>query len=180
MNFQEKYSKEIVSQLKQSLGYKNTLSVPRLEKIVLNVGLSRSKMDKSEKFGDIVKETLRRITGQQPVFTKAKKSISNFKVREGMLVGAKVTLRGKRMYDFFEKLIRIALPRMRDFRGISSKAVDQKGNLNVGFSEHIVFPEIRSDEVDTLHGLEVSIHTTCKNRDEGMKLFEAFGFPFEK
>lgn len=170
--------KEIRRELQKELGLKNPMAVSRVEKVVFNIGLSKALQD--PKFLDVAKETLRRITGQQPILTTARKSISNFRVREGLVIGAKVTLRGKRMYDFLEKLIRIALPRMRDFRGISKKSLDQTGNLNLGFAEHIIFPEIRSDEVEKLHGLEIAIHTTAKNREEGFRLLSAMGFPFQK
>ena len=174
----EKYNKEILPALQEKFEYKNKLAVPKLSKITINIGLGKSLQDST--FTDTAVNTLTRISGQKPVLTKAKKSISNFKIREGMNVGAKVTLREARMYDFLDKLMNIALPRVRDFRGISPKAVDGQGNLNIGFKEHIVFPEIKSDEVEKLHGLEVSISTTAKNREEGLVLFEALGMPFKK
>ena len=174
----EKYDKEIIPKLMEQFGYKNKMAVPKLEKITINVGLGKSLQD--AKFTDVAVNTLTRITGQKPVLTKAKKSISNFKIRQGMTLGAKVTLRGDRMYDFLDRLINIAMPRVRDFRGIKRKAVDQQGNLNIGFIEHIVFPEIKSDDVEKLHGLEVSATTSTKNYEEGIALLEELGIPFKK
>jgi len=177
MNLQEKYKKEIIIKLKEEFGYKNNMQVPKIEKVVVNVGVGKGLKDSA--FIDHVESTLQRISGQQPVKTKAKKSISNFKIREGMVVGIKVNIRGKKMYDFVEKLITITLPRIRDFRGLSLKSVDQKGNLNLGIREHISFPEIKADEIDKLHGLEVSVVTDAKTRQEGISLFKAMGFPFK-
>ena len=174
----EKYLKEIRPQLKKELGFKSDLAVPRLEKIVINVGLGKAKEDPKVK--EVVLRTLERITGQKPIETKAKKAISNFKTRQGMVDGAKVTLRGERMYDFLDKMINIAFPRVRDFRGLSTKAIDPKGNLNIGFREHIVFPEIKSDEVENIHGLEIALVTTARKRANGEKLLEALGLPFKK
>ena len=174
----EKIHKNVYPKLATAGKVSNTLALPRIEKITINVGLGKSLSDAT--FTDAVVKNLERITGQKPVLTKAKKSISNFKIREGMIVGAKVTLRGVRMYDFLDKLIHVALPRVRDFRGISEKNVDNGGNLSLGFREHIVFPEIRSDEVEKLHGLEVNITTTAKNREEGLAFFKELGVPFKK
>lgn len=178
MQFKAVYTKEIVPKLKGQFGVKNTLAVPRLEKVVINVGLSKGLKDAA--FIDAAESTLTRITGQKPVKTKAKKSISNFKIRQGMVIGMMVTLRGKRMYDFVEKLISITLPRVRDFRGISPKHVDKNGNLNLGIREHLAFPEIKADEIDRLHGLEIALVTNARNRERGLALFEALGFPFIK
>ena len=145
IKLKEKYNKEIIPALKEEFGYKNNLAVPKLEKATLNVGISVAKSD--DKYLKLIEKTLTRITGQKPIFTKAKKAISAFKTREGNIVGAKVTLRGNRMYDFVDKLINISLPRVRDFRGISKKAIDKQGNLNIGFKEHIAFAEIDMSEV---------------------------------
>ncbi len=175
---QEKYSKEIAVQLKTELGITNIMAVPKIDKIVVNAGLSKGLQDSS--YIDAAVDTLARITGQQPQKTKARKSISNFKVREGMVVGAKVTLRGERMYAFLDKLMNVALPRVRDFRGLSRKAFDGQGNYSIGFKEHIVFPEISSDEVEQLVGLEVNIVTTATSDEAGEKLLQLMGFPFEK
>ncbi|MCX6740585.1 MAG: 50S ribosomal protein L5 [Candidatus Parcubacteria bacterium] len=177
MNFKEQYTKKIVPELMKTLGFKNQMQVPKIEKVVLNVGLSKGLKDAT--FIDTVESTLTRITGQKPIKTKAKKSISNFKIRQGMIIGMKVTLRGKRMYDFIEKLIKVTLPRVRDFRGLDWKILDHKGNLNLGIKEHISFPEIRSDEIEKLHGLEVAIVTSAKNREDAKALFSALGFPFK-
>lgn len=175
----EKYNKEIVAQLKKELNIKNMLALPRLEKIVLNAGIGK-KVIQDQQFKDIAVKTLERITGQHPVLTLAKKSISNFKVRQGMVVGVKVTLRGERMYAFLDKLINVALPRVRDFRGIDEKSIDKNGNLNIGFPEYLVFPEIRSDEVEKLHGLEVTIVLNNANKESGKILLEKIGIPFKK
>jgi len=169
----------VVAEMKKEFGYKNLMQVPRITKIVIHVGTGYKSLQDA-KFLETSEETLRRITGQQPVKTLAKKSISNFKVREGMVVGLKVTLRGKRMVDFFQKLIKVALPRVRDFRGISKKVVDKTGNVSIGFKEHLVFPEIKSDEVERIHGLEVIIDTTAKTQKEGVALLTALGFPFKQ
>lgn len=178
MQFKAFYNKEIVPKLKEQFGVKNVHAVPRLEKVVLNVGLSKGLKDAS--YIDAAESTLTRISGQKPVKTKAKKSISNFKIRQGMVIGMTVTLRGQRMYDFVEKLIKITLPRVRDFRGISTKHIDKNGNLNLGIREHLAFPEIKADEIDKLHGLEIALVTNARNHDTGMALWEAFGFPFVK
>lgn len=174
----EQYQKEILSALKQKFGYKNNLAVPRIEKVVLNVGTGQGLKD--PKFNEVVEDTLLRITGQKPVKAVAKKSISNFKVREGQVVGLSVTLRGTRMYEFLDKLINVTLPRVRDFRGLDDKSVDPRGNLNLGFKEHIAFPEIKSDEVEKIHGLQISVVTTAKNKEEGLELLTLLGFPFRK
>lgn len=178
MRLKEHYLKKVVPELKKQFGYKNEMQVPKLQKVVLNAGLSKGLKDAT--FIDNVESTLTRITGQKPVKTKARKSISNFKIREGMVVGMKVTLRGARMYDFIEKLIKVTLPRVRDFRGLDWKILDNKGNLNLGITEHIAFPEIRSDEIERIHGLELSLVSTAKNKNEAQALFKALGFPFKE
>ena len=178
MRLQELYKKQIIPQLKEKFGYKNNLQAPRLVKAVVNVGFGRHIKEKS--YIDNVIDSLIRITGQKPILTKAKKSISSFKIREGMVIGACVTLRGTRMYDFVEKLIHISFPRVRDFRGISEKSADKLGNLTIGFREHLAFPEIKADEVENIFGLEVSMTTTAKNREEALELFRLMGFPFKK
>lgn len=175
---EEKYRSEVIPKLQERLGRKNALALPRIQKVVLNAGLGKSIHDPA--YIDAAATVLARMTGQQPVKTTAKKSISNFKIKKGMVVGAKVTLRGKRMYDFLDKLIHVALPRVRDFRGIPKTAFDGAGNYSIGFPEHIVFPEISSDEVEKIVGLEVNIVTTAKNNEEGTALLELLGFPFSK
>jgi large subunit ribosomal protein L5 len=177
MTLKERYQQEIVPALQKELGIKNRMAVPKVTKVVLSVGLSQGSKD--PKVGEVVEATLRRISGQRPVKTKAKKSIASFKIREGMVVGTMVTLRGERMWDFLAKLTQVTFPRIRDFRGISSKVVDARGNLSVGFKEHLAFPEIRSDEVERLHGMQVTVTTTAGSRDVGERLFKALGFPFQ-
>ena len=174
----EKYNKEIIPEMKKIFGYKNNLEVPKLEKAVINVGLGSGLKD--SKFNELVQNTLERISGQKPVKVAAKKSISGFKIRAGMIVGTKVTLRGLRMYDFIDKLISVTLPRVRDFRGLKATSVDKYGNLNIGFKEHVAFPEIKSDEVERVHGLEIAILTSAKNKKEGSELFKLLGVPFSK
>lgn len=174
----EKFNKEVAPALQQKFGYKNSMAVPKIEKVVINVGTGQGLKD--VKYNEVVEATLQRITGQKPVKIASKKSISNFKIREGQVVGMKVTLRGPRMYDFLDKLVNVTLPRIRDFRGLNPKAVDTRGNLNLGFKEHIAFPEIHSDEVEKIHGLQVTITTTATTREEGMELFSQLGFPFIK
>lgn len=178
MRLREKYKKEAIPGMMKRFGYKNALAVPKLVKVVLNVGLSHGLKD--PKFTDIAEQTLVRITGQKPIKTKAKKSISSFKIREGMIVGMKVTLRRGRMYDFVDKLINVSLARVRDFRGLQPKSVDKQGNLTIGFRENNIFPEIRLDEIEKVHGLEATISTNAKSKEEGLELFKLLGFPFKK
>jgi large subunit ribosomal protein L5 len=177
-NLQTQYQKEIVPALKEKFNLKNLMTVPRLKKVVINVGIGRYSKDKE--YIKNVEKVLAAISGQKPVFTKAKKSISGFKVREGALVGAIVTLRKKRMYDFVEKLVHITFPRVRDFRGIDKTSVDQSGNLTVGIKEHTAFAEVSSEDTDNIFGLEITLVTNCKNREEGLELFKQLGFPFKK
>lgn len=172
------YKKEIVPALKEELGLKNVMEVPRIEKIVVNVGYGRHHKDGA--YIENVEKTLTAITGQKPVHNKAKKSISNFKIREGMDIGMSVTLRGKAMYDFLYKIIHLTLPRVRDFRGITTKAMDRQGNYTLGLKEHIAFPEVSGGNADKIHGLQVVISTTSKNQTEGMALLEKLGIPFKK
>ncbi|OGG87554.1 50S ribosomal protein L5 [Candidatus Kuenenbacteria bacterium RIFCSPHIGHO2_02_FULL_39_13] len=174
--FKEKYLNTAVGQMKEKFGCKNSLAAPKIDKVVLNARIPASKSD--EKFQALVAATLARISGQKPIFTKAKKSISSFKIREGQVVGVSVTLRNNRMYDFLDKLINLALPNVRDFRGLNKKSIDGRGNLTIGFKEYLAFPEINPDEVENLHGLEVCIHTTAKSKEEGFILLSLLGFPF--
>ena len=164
--------------MKEKFGYKNNLEVPKLEKVVVNVGFGRHAKEKV--YIENVQDAMSRMTGQKPVLSKARKSISSFKIREGQTIGASVTLRGKKMYDFVERLANISFPRVRDFRGIDSKSIDRLGNLTVGLKEHLAFPEIRADEVENIFGLEVCLSNTAKSRDEGLELFSLMGFPFKK
>lgn len=174
----QKYTEDVVPALKESLGVKSTLSVPRIEKVTINVGLGERLKDDS--YIEMVENTLAAITGQKPVRTKARLSIAGFKIREGMTVGVKVTLRGEKMYAFVDKLINITLPRVRDFRGISPKVIDRQGNVSIGFKEHMAFPEVNPDSVDAIHGLEVVMTTSATTKDEGKQLFTLLGFPFKK
>ena len=170
------YRTKVVPALEAELQVKNPHAVPAVTKVVLNAGFGDSVKD--PKLQEAVVSTLTRISGQKPVLTKAKKSISAFKIRQGMVIGAKVTLRGTRMYEFLDKLINVALPRVRDFRGIPPQAFDKQGNYTLGFKEHLSFPEIRSDEVEKIHGLEVVMATTAKDAAAGRALLQALGFPF--
>ena len=174
----KRYKEEIVPALVKEFGYKNINEVPKLVKIVLNMGLGDVK-DNSKSFNTAVDE-LALISGQKPVTTKAKKAISNFKVRAGMKIGAKVTLRGTRMYEFFDRLTAIALPRVRDFRGISDKSFDGRGNYSMGIKEQLIFPEISYDKVEKIRGLDVSFITTAKTDAEAKALLKALGLPFAR
>ena len=174
----EKYLTEVVPQLKARLDYTNIMQLPRLEKIVFNIGLGEAIQD--PKALEAAEKDLSTISGQRPVTTKAKKSIAPFKLRAGMPIGMKVTLRGKRMYDFFDKLVNIVLPRFRDFRGVSRDSFDGRGNYNLGIKEQIVFPEIDYDKIDKIRGFEVTIVTTAKNDDEARTLLELMGMPFRR
>jgi len=178
MRLREKYQKEIVPQMQEKFSFKNAMLVPRLTKVVINVGVGRHAKEKD--YLEAVAKGLANISGQKPVFTLAKKSVSAFKIREGMTVGVKVTLRGQRMYDFVEKLVGITFPRVRDFRGISDKSIDRTGNMTIGFKDQAAFPEIKVEDLDNSFGLEVCLSTTAKNKEEGLELFRAFGFPFKK
>ena len=173
----ETYKNEIVPELMKLHGYKNVNEVPKLDKIVLNMGLGDVK-DNSKSLGIAIDE-LGIISGQKPVATKAKKAISNFKVRQGMKIGAKVTLRGDRMYEFLDKLISIALPRVRDFRGVSRKSFDGHGNYAPGIKEQLIFPEINYDKIEKIRGFDIMIVTTAKSDSEALSLLEALGMPFK-
>lgn len=170
------YDKSVIEKLVGSFGYGNRHEVPRLEKIILNMGLGEA--IHNIKLMDSAVEELRIIAGQQPVVTRAKKSIAAFKLREGMPVGCRVTLRRNRMYDFFYKLVNIALPRVRDFRGISGKAFDGHGNYSLGIREHIIFPEIDYDKIDKIKGLNITVVTTARTDPEGKELLKLLGMPF--
>jgi len=177
MRLREKYQKEISKALMKEFGYKNVMQVPKVKKVVVNVGFGRQYKDKA--LVDNVIKVLTRITGQKPLMNKAKKSISSFKIREGNVIGASVTMRGARMWDFLEKLVSLSFPRVRDFRGISPDCIDRAGNLTVGFKEFVSFPEISPDEIDNLFGLEISVPSTAKTKAEGQALFTLMGFPFK-
>lgn len=171
---QTQFQTKVGPALREAFGYKNIYETPRIMKVTLNARLGKGK---DAKFAEVVARTLSRITGQAPVLTRARNSIAGFKIREGMVLGAMVTLRGPRMWDFLEKLRGVAFARIRDFRGIPETSVDRDGNFNVGFTEHTAFPEISPDEVESLHGLQVTITTTAKNREEGLALLRGLGFP---
>jgi len=172
-----KYREEVMPALKQRFGYKNVMEIPRLEKIVINMGLGDCK-DNSKALETAVSE-LTIIAGQKPLVTRAKKSIANFKVRAGMNVGAKVTLRGDRMYEFTDKLVSIVLPRTRDFRGVSAKAFDGRGNYSLGVREQLIFPEIEYDKVEKIRGMEMIFVTTAKTDEEARELLRLLGMPFQ-
>ena len=172
------YDKEVVPALMKKFGYKSVMQVPRIEKIVINTGLGDIK--DNQKSMQIIENELKQITGQKPIYRKATKSVANFKVREGMNIGLKVTLRGRRMYDFYDKLVSIALPRVRDFRGVSDKAFDGRGNYALGLKEQLIFPEITYDQVEKIRGMDVCIVTTATTDEEARELLKALGMPFKK
>jgi large subunit ribosomal protein L5 len=172
----QRYTTEVIPALKSEFGYTNAMEVPRLEKIVVNIGLGEALTN--AKAVDAAVGDLALITGQRAIVTKAKKSIATFKVREGNPIGAKVTLRGERMWDFLERLTRVALPRIRDFRGVSGKSFDGRGNYTLGMKEQLSFPEVEFDKIDRLRGLEVTIVTTAKSDEESKKLLSMLGMPF--
>ncbi|AMN46524.1 50S ribosomal protein L5 [Steroidobacter denitrificans] len=172
------YHDKVAPELKQSLGLANTMQVPKIAKITVNMGVGEAVADK--KIMDNAVADLTRITGQKPLVTRARKSIATFKVRDGLPIGAKVTLRGRRMYEFLDRLVSIAMPRIRDFRGVSARSFDGQGNYNFGVKEQIIFPEIAYDQIDAIRGMDITITTTARNDDEGRALLEAFNFPFRK
>ena len=174
----EKYKKEVVPRMMELFGYKNVMEVPSLEKIAFNIGLGEA--IQNAKALEAAERDLAAISGQHPVITRAKKSIAAFKLRSGMPIGLKVTLRGERMYHFFDKLVNVTLPRMREFHGVSRNSFDGKGSYTLGIKEQTIFPEIESDKVDKVRGLEVSIITTAKTDEEGRQLLELLGMPFTR
>ena len=169
------YNKEIQKSLKEKLGSKNILAVPKLKKISINMGVGEASQDKGKIEGAV--NDLKMISGQQPIITKARKSVAGFKLREGVNVGVKVTLRKDKMYEFLDRLVNIALPRVRDFRGLSKKSFDGKGNFSLGLKEQIVFPEIDYDKLDSLRGMDITIVTTASNDNEGIELLKSFNMP---
>lgn len=178
VHFKEHFTKNILPQLQKELGRKNMLAVPRITKVRLNVGIG--KLSEGGKDFSHVVDNIAAISGQKPVVSKARIAISNFKLKKGQPVGVSVTLRGKRMYDFLAKLVNVTFPRVRDFRGISPKSFDGKGNYSVAIKEHTVFPEISGEDIAKIHGIQVTIVTTAKNNQEGLKLLKAMGFPFQQ
>ncbi len=178
VRLQEFYRKEVVPVLSKKFKYKNVFQVPRLEKISVNVGIGDATQD--PKILDTIAKDVENIVGQKPVITKAKKSVSNFKLREGMKIGCKVTLRKAKMYEFLDRLINVSIPRIRDFRGVPDKSFDGRGNYTLGVKEHAIFPEINIDNVSKLFGMDVTFVTTAKTDDEALELLRAFGMPFIK
>jgi len=184
MKITEKYKREAIPQMMEKFGYKSIMAVPKIEKVVVNTGFGRQVVgktnDEQKKMADFFAEDLTLICGQKAVKTVAKKAISSFKIREGMTLGAKVTLRGKRMNDFLERLINIVLPRTRDFKGISQNSVDKQGNLTLAVKEHIAFPEILPEKARNIFSLEITIATNAKSKEKGVELFKLLGFPMQK
>jgi large subunit ribosomal protein L5 len=180
----EQYNKKAVPAMKEKFGLKNVMALPKIEKIVVSTGFGKiitpKTSDEQKKTVVSISEGLAMITGQKPVITKAKKSISTFKLREGMPIGAKVVLRGKKMYDFLERVLAIAIPRVRDFRGLDPKGFDKAGNFTMGFKEHTIFPEISPEKTKIVFGFEVTIVTKAGNKEKGMELLKLLGFPFKK
>ena len=178
MNLKTQYQKEIVPKLKEKFNYDNIFLIPKIRKVVINVGFGRHNKDKA--YIENVEKTLIRITGQKPVFTKAKKSIAGFKLREGQAIGCKVTLRGERMYEFLDKLVNVALPRVKDFRGLPRNGFDGQGNYNFGLNEQLMFPEVVYDNIIQTHGMNISIATSTSVDSESFRLLELLGVPFTK
>ena len=174
----EQYRKELHGQIKQKLGMKNDMQVPRITKITLNMGVGEALADR--KVLEHAMNDLALISGQKPVPCKARNSVAAFKIREGFPIGCKVTLRRERMYEFLDRLVNIAIPRIRDFRGLSPRSFDGQGNYSMGVSEQIIFPEINYDQIDAIRGMDITISTTARNAEEGRALLEAFNFPFKK
>ncbi len=175
---QEKYENELMGEIQQKLGLKNPMEVPRISKITLNMGVGGAIADK--KVLENARADMEKIAGQRPVTCKARKSVAAFKIRDGMPIGCKVTLRRERMYEFLDRLVNIAIPRIRDFRGLNPRGFDEKGNYSMGVQEQIIFPEINYDEVDAIRGMDITITTTARNAEEGKALLEAFNFPFKR
>lgn len=175
---QEKYNAELKTQLQQKLGLSNPMEVPKIAKITLNMGVGEAVADK--KVLEHARGDMEKISGQRPVTRVARKSVAGFKIREGFPIGCKVTLRRERMYEFLDRLVNIAIPRIRDFRGLNPKSFDRQGNYSMGVAEQIIFPEINYDEIDALRGMDITITTTARNAEEGKALLEAFNFPFKK
>ncbi len=175
---QEKYKAELVGEIQKKLGFKNAMEVPKITKITLNMGVGEAVADK--KVMEHARGDMEKISGQKPVTRLARKSVAGFKIRENYPIGCKVTLRRERMYEFLDRLVNIAIPRMRDFRGLNPKSFDRQGNYSMGVTEQIIFPEINYDEIDVLRGMDITITTTARSPEEGRALLEAFNFPFKK
>lgn len=176
-DIQEKYKKEVIPAMRKKFGYPNIMAVPKIEKVVVNMGAGRFR---DEKDREAIIRAIMLITGQKPIERPARKAIASFRTRRGLVVGYKVTLRGRRMYDFLSRFINVALPRTRDFWGIDQRSIDEKGNLTTGVREHIVFPEMIGEDYRFLFGLEVTVVTTARTREEGMELLKLIGFPIKK
>ena len=176
-NFKNKYDSEIVPKLLKEFGYKNVMEVPRITKVTLNMGVGEASQDRKAIDGAVADMT--KLSGQKPIVTLARKSVAGFKIREGWPIGVKVTLRRERMYEFLERLVSVAVPRVRDFRGLNAKSFDGRGNYSMGLREQIVFPEIEFDKVDKLRGLDITVTTTAKTDDEARALLRAFNFPLK-
>jgi large subunit ribosomal protein L5 len=176
----EKYKKEIAPALKQKFGIKNVMRIPRVEKIVINMGVGKAASENNIKLLDAAMHDLSLITGQKPSMTRSKKAISNFKIRENQPIGCKVTLRGDRMYQFMERLFWVALPRIRDFRGVPSRSFDGRGNYTLGLKEQIIFPEINFENVQSLHGMDITFSTTASDDEQGRELLKLLGMPFRQ
>jgi large subunit ribosomal protein L5 len=177
-NLKERYKKEVIPRMMELYGYQNVMQVPRLEKVAINIGLGEA--IQNAKALEAAEKDLTAISGQHPVITRAKKSIASFRLRAGMTIGLKVTLRGERMYHFLDKLVNVALPRMREFRGVSRNSFDGRGNYTLGLKEQLAFPEVDYDKIDKVRGMEVSIGTTAKTDEEGRHLLELLGMPFAR
>jgi len=175
---QEKYQNDLTVEIQQKLGLKNVMEVPRITKITLNMGVGEAVADK--KVLENARGDMQKISGQRPVTRLSRKSVAGFKIRDGMPIGCKVTLRRERMYEFLDRLVNIAIPRIRDFRGLNPKSFDRQGNYSLGVTEQIIFPEINYDEIDAIRGMDITITTTARNAEEGKALLEAFNFPFKK
>ena len=178
VRLQQYYREQVVSRLQQDLGIKNPMEVPRITKITVNMGVGEAVADK--KVMDAAIGDLTKITGPKPLVTKSRKAIASFKIRAGLAIGCKVTLRGARMYEFLDRLISIAMPRIRDFRGVSPRSFDGRGNYSLGVKEQIIFPEIQYDQIDQIRGMDITITTTARDNRQGRALLEAFSFPFRK
>ncbi|MBI2113422.1 MAG: 50S ribosomal protein L5 [Candidatus Wildermuthbacteria bacterium] len=183
MRFQEQYTKRIIPEMTKKFGYKNAFAVPRVVKVVINTGFGKTISGKTgedvRKITEDIMRDLALLAGQKPAFAQSKKSIAGFKLRKGIPIGAKVTLRGKRMYDFMERFVRAVLPRSRDFQGLSQASFDTSGNLSVGIKEHVFFPEVPLEKVRHQFGLQITFSTNAKNREQGKELFKLFGFPLK-
>jgi large subunit ribosomal protein L5 len=178
VRLQQYYREQVLSRLQRDLGIKNPMEVPRITKITVNMGVGEAVADK--KVMDAAVADLTKITGQKPLVTKSRKAIASFKIRAGLAIGCKVTLRGARMYEFLDRLISIAMPRIRDFRGVSPRSFDGRGNYTMGVKEQIIFPEIQYDQIDQIRGMDITITTTARDNRQGRALLEAFSFPFRK